>query len=155
MSEHPALWILTAVGVLIGILTGLGTIIGWMVSESFRETLYAALRVAGVLYFLAGVCGAIYMAIQDRRRGEYLQSAFWVLVGSCILGFLAWIALDAENDEQKLAALGVVGIGTSITFGIRGVKATQRHFERIRMQCPGCAETIKRKAGVCKPVVIV
>jgi hypothetical protein len=154
MSEHPVLSLAGVLGLAVSVLTGVGTVIGWIVSESFWDALFVALQVAGAIFYIAGGAGCALVAINGKRMGYSIGTRLAALFGAIFIALVVVAFMSdpegLEDEDWSLAILGLIGIGLSLTYPAIKVLDAHERYRQSRRECPACAETIKRRAGVCK-----
>lgn len=75
LDEHPVIRTLAVLTAAIGLLLGVGTTVGWIVSDSFTEAAFTALRVAGLVWFIGG--GVFWLILSLRESGPIWWRALW------------------------------------------------------------------------------
>jgi hypothetical protein len=148
----PLLKILGAVGLVVGLLTGLGTIIGWIASDSLGDTLFTALRLAGLAYLIAPLGVSLGLLLWPRATPAFPFLSR--LVAALVLAFpllalIYWGALRGEQQETFFV-FGCLGIFYATIVGILWAREQRDDYKSSRMECPDCAETVKSKARVCR-----
>jgi uncharacterized protein UPF0547 len=141
-----------AASTVLGALTALGTVVGWVGSGSFDETVYWAFPLAALIFMYGGgllpVFGMPYEVVIKRKFRWYTVPYF--LLGVVWLAGVVAATGDFFTDEpfrRSFLLPGAIFFGTVLVFAIPLAVAKAR---RSRKQCPDCAETVKAAARVCR-----
>jgi peptidoglycan/LPS O-acetylase OafA/YrhL len=147
VDEGPSLFRLVAgLGVVVGLLTGLGTIVGWVASESFKDSVASAASYAGVAYIALGsVAGALSV-----REETTWPRRFWTGLPALIAPVALFFGVILPWDEAWLQGCAALGLLTAIIIGVIGLRQRQARIIASRKVCPDCAETVKAQANVCR-----
>jgi hypothetical protein len=134
-----------AIATAVGLLTGLGTIVGWIASDSFSETVDVALPIAGATYLLLGLVTAPFVLVQSWKDGER-----WPLIP--YVGLLVYLSWSAIRDPDSLREFGIIALAVTVLFvlAFSYLYVQQRSARPGPKTCPDCAERVKSEARVCR-----
>jgi hypothetical protein len=148
---EPYFKVLGALGLVIGLVTGFGTIVGWIVSDSFGDTVLTALWLAGILFAIAAcVLGAVEVA-KALRGPLMIRIAFGLVAGILLLlGIGTFWSSSLLGGSWFFVGLGCTALLSGASFGADWALDEYDVYKKSRIECPDCAETVKSRARVCR-----
>jgi peptidoglycan/LPS O-acetylase OafA/YrhL len=138
--------VIAGLGLVVGLLTGLGTIVGWLASESFDDTVASAAAYAGVAYIALGSVAGALSVLEETSWRRRLSNGLPALVAVVALFFgvvLPW-------DEAWLRGCAALGLLTAVIVGGFALRDRRAAVRASKKRCPDCAETVKVEAHICR-----